>query len=62
MVYLSCPQDDLSGSRLPNSGLDDVEVHQLPTQKVEGAQSDPSVQEEGHQPKEQVPEEGPFPE
>ena len=57
---LSTPQDDLSGSYLPDTGLDDVEIHQLPVEKVEGAQPEPSLKEEGGQPKEQASQKGAY--
>lgn len=52
------PQDDLPGGHLPDAGLDDVEIHQLPVEKVEGAQSEPGHKEESSQSKEQAPQAG----
>lgn len=51
-------QDDLPGRHLPHAGLDDVEIHQLPVEKVEGAQSEPGHEEESGQSKEQAPQTG----
>lgn len=60
MCLLHPPQDDLSGSDLPDAGLDDVEIHQLPVEKVEGAQPDPGLKEEGGQPEEQASQKGTY--
>ena len=51
-------QDDLPVGHLPDPGLDDVEVHQLPAEEVEGAEPDPGQQEESRQPKDEALQEG----
>lgn len=53
-----CAQDDVSLSHLLDPGLDDVEVHQLPAEEVEGADAGPEQQEEDCQPQEQTWQEG----
>lgn len=53
------PQDELPGRHLPDAGLDDVEVHQLPAEEVAGAQSEPGAEEEDGQPQEQTSQTGP---
>lgn len=60
MCLLHPLQDDLSGSDLPDAGLDDVEIHQLPVEKVEGAQPEPGFKEEGGQPEEQASQKGTY--
>lgn len=55
---MSSSQDDLLGGHLPDAGLDDVEIHQLSVEKVEGAQSEPGYKEENSQSKEQAPQKG----
>lgn len=60
-MFPSLTQDDMPGGHLPHPGLDDVEVHQLSAEEVEGAQPEPGFQGEGYQPKEQAPQEGPSP-
>ncbi|KAG7228161.1 hypothetical protein INR49_013445 [Caranx melampygus] len=57
---LTIRQDDLSGSDLPDAGLDDVEIHQLPAEKVEGAQPEPGLKEEDGQPEKQASQKGTY--
>lgn len=47
-------QDDLSGCYLLDTGLDDVEIHQFPVEKVAGAQPEPGLEKENSQPEEQA--------
>lgn len=48
----------MSLSHLLDPGLDDVEVHQLPAEEVERAESGPEQQEEDRQSQEQTRQEG----
>lgn len=53
-------QDGMLGSHLPDSGLDDVEVHQFPVEEVERTQPEPGIKEEDGQPKEQTSQKGAY--